>query len=177
MWGCLLVCFYKIIEKYRKFKTQETCSLEHEKSKRAEEQIETAPTPKPWSFCILYQTFYLTSRITKITGFYVIRDVSKVFWFSCGGWSTYQKRCPHRLITASLAVSKQMLHSKVLSWFALSPAPLLLLLPLVPPVLEFFVEVEVVGPLLAILKDQPETRSVSSCWNPSRKKGKKPKQK
>lgn len=27
-----------------------------------------------------------------------------------------QKRCPHRLITASLAVSRQMLHSNVLSW-------------------------------------------------------------
>lgn len=64
-----------------------------------------------------------------------------------------QKRCPHRLITASLAVSKQMLHSKVLSWLVLSPEPLLLLLPLVPPVLELFVDAEVVGPLLAILKN------------------------
>lgn len=32
----------------------------------------------------------------------------------------YQKRCPHRLITASLAVSRQMLHSNVLSWLLLS---------------------------------------------------------
>ena len=34
---------------------------------------------------------------------------------------SYQKRCPHRLITASLAVSKHILHSKVLSWLPLSP--------------------------------------------------------
>lgn len=34
-----------------------------------------------------------------------------------------QNRCPHRLITASLAVSRQMLHSKVLSWLPLSAAP------------------------------------------------------
>lgn len=33
-----------------------------------------------------------------------------------------QKRCPHRLITASLAVSRHMLHSKVLSWLPLSVA-------------------------------------------------------
>lgn len=33
-----------------------------------------------------------------------------------------QKRCPHRLITASLAVSRQMLHSKVLSWLPPSAA-------------------------------------------------------
>lgn len=66
-----------------------------------------------------------------------------------------QKRCPHKLITASLAVSKQMLHSKVLSWLVLSPGPLLLL-PLVPPVLELFVDAEAVGPLLAILKNYPD---------------------
>lgn len=34
----------------------------------------------------------------------------------------YQKRCPHRLITASLAVSRQILHSNVLSWLLLSAA-------------------------------------------------------
>lgn len=33
---------------------------------------------------------------------------------------SYQKRCPHRLITASFAVSRHMLHSKVLSWLLLS---------------------------------------------------------
>lgn len=32
----------------------------------------------------------------------------------------YQKRCPHKLITASLAVSRQILHSNVLSWLLLS---------------------------------------------------------
>lgn len=32
----------------------------------------------------------------------------------------YQKRCPQRLITASLAVSRQILHSNVLSWLLLS---------------------------------------------------------
>lgn len=32
----------------------------------------------------------------------------------------YQKRCPHRLITASFAVSRQILHSNVLSWLLLS---------------------------------------------------------
>lgn len=95
---------------------------------------------------------------------------------SVGTWSTYQKRCPHKLITASLAVSKQMLHSKVLSWFVFSPAPLLLLLPLVPPVLELFVDVEVVGPLLAILRSCTDTRSRKfSCWNPKNEKGKKKK--
>lgn len=79
-----------------------------------------------------------------------------------------QKRCPHKLMTASLAVSKQMLHSKVLSWLVLSPAPLLLLLPLVPPVLELFVDAEVVGPLLAILGSCPDTRARRfSCWNPA----------
>lgn len=89
-----------------------------------------------------------------------------------GGLSPHQKRCPHRLITASLAVSKQMLHSKVLSWLALSPAPLLLLLPLVPPVLELFVDVEVVDPLLAILKNHSDPRSeIFSSWNPGSDKG------
>lgn len=39
---------------------------------------------------------------------------------------SYQKRCPHRLITASLAVSRHMLHSKVLSWLPLSAAAELL---------------------------------------------------
>lgn len=38
----------------------------------------------------------------------------------------------------------------------LSPEPLLLLLPLVPPVLEFFVDAEAVGPLLAILNSYPD---------------------
>lgn len=77
-------------------------------------------------------------------------------------------------MTASLAVSKQMLHSKVLSWLVLSPAPLLLLLPLVPPVLELFVDAEVVGPLLAILGSCPDTRARKfSCWNPNSEKGKK----
>lgn len=33
-----------------------------------------------------------------------------------------QNKCPQRLITASLDVSRQMLHSKVLSWFPVSPA-------------------------------------------------------
>lgn len=33
----------------------------------------------------------------------------------------YQKRWPHKLITASLEVSKQMLHSNVLSWLPVSP--------------------------------------------------------
>lgn len=141
------------------------------KEKAAEEQKQK---PKPWSSLILYMTFYLTSRITKIIGFY---ERYMVFWFICEGLSTYQKRCPHKLITASLAVSKQMLHSKVLSWLAFSPAPLLLLLPLVPPVLEFFVDVEVVGPLLAIFKNYWDTRSRKfSCWNPSSEKGKKSKQ-
>lgn len=37
-----------------------------------------------------------------------------------------QKRCPHKLITASLAVSRHMLHSKVLSWLPLSAAAELL---------------------------------------------------
>ena len=36
--------------------------------------------------------------------------------------SSYQNRCPHRLITASLAVSRHILHSKVLSWLPLSAA-------------------------------------------------------
>lgn len=61
---------------------------------------------------------------------------------------TDQKRWPHRLMTASLAVSRQMLHSKVLSCPPLSPAPLLL--PLGPPALEFSGDAEAEGPLLAI---------------------------
>lgn len=40
-----------------------------------------------------------------------------------------QKRCPHRLMTASLAVSRQMLHSNVLSWLPPSAA----LLPQLEP--------------------------------------------
>lgn len=52
-------------------------------------------------------------------------------------------------MTASLAVSRQMLHSKVLSCPPLSPAPLLL--PLGPPALEFSGDAEADGPLLAIL--------------------------
>lgn len=52
-------------------------------------------------------------------------------------------------MTASLAVSRQMLHSKVLSCPPLSPAPLLL--PLGPPALEFSGDAEAEGPLLAIL--------------------------
>lgn len=66
-----------------------------------------------------------------------------------GGRGTDQKRWPHRLMTASLAVSRQMLHSKVLSCPPLSPAPLLL--PLGPPALEFSGDAEAEGPLLAIL--------------------------
>lgn len=65
------------------------------------------------------------------------------------GGGTDQKRWPHRLMTASLAVSRQMLHSKVLSCPPLSPAPLLL--PLGPPALEFSGDAEAEGPLLAIL--------------------------
>lgn len=62
-------------------------------------------------------------------------------------WHPYQKRCPQRLITASFDVSRQMLHSKVLSWPLLSPVVL--------PVLELEVvsapvEPEVWGPALAI---------------------------
>lgn len=41
----------------------------------------------------------------------------------------YQKRCPHRLMTASLAVSRQMLHSNVLSWLPPSPPAVELLDP------------------------------------------------
>lgn len=51
-------------------------------------------------------------------------------------------------MTASLAVSRHMLHSKVLSCPPLSPAPLLL--PLGPPALEFSVDAEAEGPLLAM---------------------------
>lgn len=55
-------------------------------------------------------------------------------------------------MTASLAVSRQMLHSKVLSCPPLSPAPLLL--PLGPPAVEFSGDAEAEGPLLAILSCQ-----------------------
>lgn len=65
---------------------------------------------------------------------------------------TDQKRWPHRLMTASLAVSRQMLHSNVLSWPPLSPAPLLL--PLGPPALELSRDAGAEGPLLAILGRQ-----------------------
>lgn len=40
--------------------------------------------------------------------------------------ASYQKRWPHKLITASLDVSKQILHSNVLSWLLLSPCAWLL---------------------------------------------------
>jgi hypothetical protein len=66
-----------------------------------------------------------------------------------GSRGTDQKRWPHRLMTASLAVSRHMLHSKVLSCPPLSPVPLLL--PLGPPALEFSGDAEAEGPLLAIL--------------------------
>lgn len=39
----------------------------------------------------------------------------------CDYTHAYQKRWPHKLITASLEVSKQMLHSNVLSWVLFSP--------------------------------------------------------
>lgn len=61
----------------------------------------------------------------------------------------YQKRCPHRLITASLEVSKQMLHSNVLSWLPPSPA-----VELLEPGLGFSVAVEAAaggGAALAIV--------------------------
>lgn len=64
----------------------------------------------------------------------------------------YQKRWPHKLITASLAVSRQMLHSNVLSWLLPSP----LLLPLAPPGPEFSADAEVAGPALAILPGAPQ---------------------
>lgn len=43
-----------------------------------------------------------------------------------------QKRCPHRLMTASLAVSRHMLHSNVLSWLLLESAAVVVLLDEVP---------------------------------------------
>lgn len=60
-----------------------------------------------------------------------------------------QKRCPHRLMTASLAVSRQMLHSNVLSWLLPSPA-----VPVAPPELVLSVEAEAA---LAILGTRQET--------------------
>jgi len=39
---------------------------------------------------------------------------------------TYQNKCPHMLTTASLAVSRQILHSNILSSFSFS-SPLLFL--------------------------------------------------
>lgn len=61
-----------------------------------------------------------------------------------------QNRCPQRLITASFDVSRQMLHSKVLSWLPLSPA-----VELLEPGLEFSeaVEQEAGGAALAIAPD------------------------
>ena len=84
------------------------------------------------------------------------------------GRGTDQKRWPHRLMTASLAVSRQMLHSKVLSWPPLSPAPLLL--PLGPPALEFSGDAEAEGPLLAILGCQQAPSDDAPQGNPERQR-------
>lgn len=51
----------------------------------------------------------------------------------------YQKRWPHKLITASFDVSKQMLHSNVLSWVPVSPC---VWVPEPVPVLSVVEEVE-----------------------------------
>lgn len=48
VWGCLFVCFYTIIQKYREFKTQEIHSLEHKQRETAKEQTQ-ASKPKPQS--------------------------------------------------------------------------------------------------------------------------------
>lgn len=69
-------------------------------------------------------------------------------------------------MTASLAVSRQMLHSNVLSWPPLSPAPLLL--PLGPPALELSGDAEAEGPLLAILGCQQARGEDSPQGNPHR---------
>lgn len=58
----------------------------------------------------------------------------------------YQKRWPHKLITASLDVSKQMLHSNVLSWLPDSPC-VWVLEPVPVPVLEPVLELSVVEEL------------------------------
>lgn len=63
---------------------QETHFLEHEQGKTVEEQNQTAPKPKPWSLLILYKTFYLTSGIIKIIGFYVIREIYGVLVYLWG---------------------------------------------------------------------------------------------
>lgn len=56
----------------------------------------------------------------------VVKSVYKTFSFLVHNTNTddgsHQKRCPQRLITASLAVSRHILHSKVLSWLPLSAA-------------------------------------------------------
>lgn len=85
-----------------------------------------------------------------------------------GGRGTHQKRWPHRLMTASFAVSRQMLHSKVLSCPPLSPAPLLL--PLGPPALEFSGDAEAEGPLLAIPGCQQTLTEDSPKENPEKKR-------
>lgn len=66
---------------------------------------------------------------------------------------SYQNKCPHILMTASLAVSRQMLHSKLArsrsrsrSLAPLTPPPLLLPLGSSPPLLPAAVNAEPAGP-------------------------------
>ena len=102
-------------------------------------------------------------KLSRATSFL---NMPCVLWGS--GRGTDQKRWPHRLMTASLAVSRQMLHSKVLSCPPLSPAPLLL--PLGPPALEFSGDAEAEGPLLAILGCQQALSEDSPQGNPERQR-------
>lgn len=85
--------------------------------------------------CILGNDLVMSASYKPILVFRSYADVSPThLWLTIKNinmchrqqHASYQKRCPHKLITASLAVSRHMLHSKVLSWLPLSAAAELL---------------------------------------------------